>query len=330
MNILKKKTQFYYNMLDMENAGLLRAVALRQQKHYFPRVIPVMANLVEKQGVPMSRAMQQYSGIFSMFECKMVEIGERTGNINLIFKALSEWFAFQQKTRSTIISGLLYPMFMYHISALLMPFVIYVTSKEKDFNMFIIHAILATFAPYLVIIVWKLLKKLLSPIFSHITILSSILLNFPFLGNLLKKLDLCRFFKALYISVFAGLGLGEAIELSAYSCKNRCLQDKFHDVSKLISRNGIPFTAACSEVGLSIPGGDMILSLLRSGEISGTFDTACERVAEKYGEESKATIKGITIILPVVVYLIIAVVIAMFVINFYSKLFNGYNDLGNI
>ena len=71
----------------------------------------------------------------------------------------------------------------------------------------------------------------------------------------------------------------------------------------------------------------MVTEMLSAGEQSGKIDDMLDKVAEYYEAEHETVVKRIIVILPVLIYLVVALYIAYVVISSYTGYLNQINNL---
>jgi len=323
----KKRSQFYRTLATMEDAGVPRVRAL-QQRHRgpFDRAARDMADLMNSQGVPLSEAMQRHSRLFSPFECSMVDVGERTGRLELVFKSLADWYELVGQLTASIVTGLFYPIILYHVAAVLLPAVSLLT-KTATGAQTVLRVALLLGVPYAAVFFFFVVRPRLFPAGRGSAPAGALALQVPLLGDLIRKLNYARFFRAFGLTLRAGLVVSEASKLAATSCNNACLRQRFVRIGKEIDERGCTFTEAFTRHLSASERDSMAVTLMDTGEMAGAPDEMAERVARIYGEEAKQTLRRAATLLPILVYLAVAGCIAWRVIQFYGRLVGEMREL---
>lgn len=154
--------------------------------------------------------------------------------------------------------------------------------------------------------VWGLRKSWRSP--SGRLVIDRALHKVPYLKRILIGLAVARFSRVLGVSLAAGLGLIESLELSAGSAGRPSLEA---DVGRMAAkvRNGSRLSDSLGECSY-LPG--FARRMLAAGEQSGQVPKMCEVVARHYDRETTHLTKNLgTVIEPVLIVGIAGVVLVV-------------------
>ena len=328
MSLLKRRSQFYRMLATLEGAGLPRVRALEQSYPWpFDRAAHTMAALIGRQGVTLSEAMTEHPRLFSQFERSLVRVGEQTGRVEQVFRSLAEWYELVNRLRSQVIGSLLYPIFLYHFAAVAIPAISCIMGTATMAGAF--RQMIGMLAvPYGLAFCWFVVKPALFP--GGIPVAPAVartLLAVPLLGTVAYKLNTTRFFRALGLALNAGMGAAAAVRLASSGCTNSFLRARALRVAEKIERRGCPFVEAFREELLYRERGSLIVAMMDTAEIAGSPDTMAEKIAQIYGEEAEELLKRIAKLGPVVLYLILAIYMAMQIIRFYASYFGQIQEL---
>ncbi|MBT7298377.1 MAG: hypothetical protein HN849_02635, partial [Victivallales bacterium] len=192
MPSLKARIQFYNTLATLEEAGVPRIRALQTALPYgFAAPAKQMAHALQVEGITMREAMVQLPRLFSGFECNMVAVGEATGRMDTVCRSLAMWYEFVGSVRSKIISGLLYPLLVYHLAAIIVPFISTLTDDVTS-EAAIRRAIIWLAAPWVLLLAWRLFGRTILAIPG----VSAVLVQMPLIGGVIYRLDCARFFQA--------------------------------------------------------------------------------------------------------------------------------------
>ena len=327
MNRLQQRSQFYRNLAILEDAGLPRLRALEQSHPgVFDRIAPKLLDTM-KGGATLSEAMEAFPRLFSPLECNLVRVGEDTGNSVMAFTALADWYEFRNRLRSQLISGLLYPIMVYHVAAVLIPFVSVVTGRASTQDG-IRQTVIMLGVPYTLCFVCAVLIPGLYPGGVPMpSVVGRILLEMPLVGAISYKLNATRFFRALSVCLKAGVGTMQAVRLSAGTCTNSWLRSRYHRIAETVETTGMTFTQALRQNVLRRDKSAMIVTMLETGEVSGNLPEMAERIADVSGDEAARLLERVTTIGPVLAYLCIAAYIGFKVVQFYGALLEPVREL---
>jgi MSHA biogenesis protein MshG len=322
MSSLKHRIQFYHTLGTLEDAGVPRVRALQQSFPGIFRRIGERMSKVVSHGGTLSEGMESEGRVFSSFERNLVLVGEQTGRLDLVFRSLADWFQLVRTLRSRLISGLIYPLLVYHVAGVLIA-VISVFTDGISPSAAAFRTAVWIAAPWVLYFSFSLVL----PLIFRGGLMDAVLLHVPVVGAVSYTLNCTRFFYALALCLRSGLGMSDAIRLSAGGCTNRYLERRFRRIVDTMRSVGCTFTEALAQSMIGRDRGSMILELMRTGEQSGRTDEAAERIANNCREEAETLLIRIAAIVPTVVYLVIAVYIAFKIISFYGKLLAPVRDL---
>jgi len=321
MAALKERIQFYHTLATLLEAGLPLSRALKQR---FPGKFRRAARRISERlanGSSLTLAMHSLP-LFSRFECNLTAAGESTGHLPEVFHALEEWFELSRRLRSRIISGLLYPIFLYLISICILA-VIDLFTAQKSQQQIISETLVKLLAPFLAYAIFRCLAKFLL----HRSITGQIIACLPILGSLQHQLESARFFKAFGLSLSAGVGVAQSIQLAADCCRNQAFRKRYLKINKILQRRSCSFSDAFAELQTRRDRQHAIPELLQTGEQSGNLDVYAGRISRLCSEAATIQLERISTLLPVLIYMLLVIFIAMKIIGIVAPYGNMLNDL---
>ena len=205
----KDKAQYYRTLQSLTQAGLPMLRILAQPAP--PKMRRATAQLLQdvKEGMPLSRAMEQYS-VFSPLEVSLVAVGAASGTLEQNFGALADWFESRHAIRSQIISSLIHPLLTYFVAVPIICFINVVT-KGMSVNAAIWRCIDMWVAPF--VIIW--LYRIITSFIFKSSIVCEIFDAIPLIGGLRHRQESAIFFQSLGLCLRGGIGTVTAIRLSA-------------------------------------------------------------------------------------------------------------------
>lgn len=328
MSRLKNRMQFYSALATLEDAGLPRATALAQRHPPpFGKAGNAMAAMIDAEGMPLASAMARLPRLFSPFECRLVEVGERTGRLALVLRALVEWLHLRQRLNGKILSGLAYPIILYHVAAVLLPLISLLT-RQCDARGTALRIGVLLGVPYAGAFILGVVRPALFPNGLPLPAwFAGALLGIPLIGGIVRRVNYARFFHAYALALEAGLGAGAAVRLATGGVRNRVLASRFERTADDMNQHSGTFTAAFRRHAGGGGLDALALSLMETGEQSGTADRMAAKVATLCREDAESALDRLATVLPILVYLALALVIAWQIIRFYSGLFGHIQDL---
>ncbi|MEZ5358748.1 MAG: type II secretion system F family protein [Candidatus Zixiibacteriota bacterium] len=143
-------------------------------------------------------------------------------------------------------------------------------------------------------------------------------LNFPILGNLLRKTAIARFARTLSTLLSSGVSILEALEITAKTAGNRVIHDAIKKAVVSIAE-GDTITAPLKETGVFPP---MVTQMISVGEKTGGLDEMLSKIADFYDEEVDAAVSALTSIIEPVVIVFMGVIIGGILIAMYLPMFD--------
>ncbi len=318
MASLKHRIAFYNTLATLEEAGVPPLRALQQR---FPGAFRHGAQVLlagVKQGLTVSQAMEGLPDLFSRLEVSLVAVGEATGRRDTVYRALRDWFQLVLRLRSRVISALLYPAFVYHAAAVLLPLIAIFTEHISVVSAGIRAGLLLA-APWGVL----LAVRAAAPGLAGAPGVGWVLLGVPVLGGILFRLDCTRFFSSLALCLRAGVATPAAVEVSAATCRNGALRERFRAAAQAMKREGCSFGDVLGRASLPLDRDGTIVELVRTGETAGRAEEAAERIAAICREEAEARMERVAVIAPNLAYLCLAVYLGYKIVSLYSQVLLG-------
>ena len=328
MSQIGKRAQFYHNLATLEGAGVPRVQALKtRHQPPFSRIAAEIAEAISEQGITLSQAMAAHPHIFSRLEQTMVHVAERTGTMESVLRSLAEWYELVGRLRSRIISGLIYPLLLFHFAALAIPAIQCIMGTlSVDGAVKTVGWVLGM--PYALCFFFFVLRPKLFPQGLPLSDFAGwLLLQLPLLGTIIYKVNNTRFFRALALALKAGMGTVDAVRLGAETCTNPWLRSRYRSMAREIEQSGCTFTEAFQARLTARDRNSIILAMMQTGELSGTPDQMATRIAARYEEESEEALRRAAAVIPVLIYIGIMVWIGTMIISFYAGYFQQVREL---
>ncbi len=326
MNLLKAKSQFYYSLSTLVDAGVITVRALRQNyPPPFRRIARKMADRIEHGEGDLDRLMEEWPRVFSPMETHLVAVGQQTGRLDTVYAALAEWFDLLARLRSEVISRLMYPAFMYCAASVLIPFIQVFLGKTTP-GAALMHAALALGLPVAVYFLLTSGRRLRGP-GRNAGVLDLLILQIPLVGSTSRKLNYARFFRAYALALNAGVRVPEAIRLSADTCTNGVLAARFREMADTVETEGCPFVEAFRLHSGSLGHDDLVTTILETGEEAGNVVETAQRMARIYWEEAEQAMQRAAVIVPLLIYLALVVYMAYMILNLWGVLMGATSGL---
>ncbi len=297
------RANVYHNLAVMLEAGLPITRALRTAAS------GVHCKLSEKfvslaDGVALGRGMHetiaQRPEMFEPIEAILIEVGENSGNLTECIEQLSVWFAFCDRQRKQLVTGLVFPGAILHAAAFIVPLPGFFLSGSSVWGYF--GSVLTP-----LVFVWAIVLGV-ATIIRHTpstgparVMLDKFALKIPVLGHGLREMALSRYFRAFAMMQSAGVEVVRSAQKATAACGNSVVMD--------LVRGGADSAAAGNPVseGLSPRLGSQYIETWKVGEISGQLAESAERLGQTTGERAEFFLTEFCKWLPKIIYCMIAI-----------------------
>jgi type IV pilus assembly protein PilC len=115
------------------------------------------------------------------------------------------------------------------------------------------------------------------------------LLSIPFLGDLVRKVNLSRYSKTMATLHSAGLNIVQTLTVSAEVVQNTVMAEALASVTEAVT-NGESIAQAMQKTGI-VP--SMIVTMVTIGEKTGNLDSAFQRASDMLDKEVPDTLKKV-------------------------------------
>ncbi|MEH6490546.1 type II secretion system inner membrane protein GspF [Halopseudomonas sp.] len=254
------------------------------------------------EGLPLAHALSEFPSVFPAIYRTTIAAGEQAGRLDVVLERLADNVEAQNAMRQKIQLAMFYPAILTCVALLVtvalltyvVPEVVQVfdgMNKELPLLTRSLIAVSDTLREWgllmLIVLIGlgfgarALLKKK-----SHQRRWHEFVLKLPLLGRLNRGLNTARFARTLNILAGSGVPLLEALNMSASVISNLPMREAVSEAAQRV-REGAGVGYSLERSGY-FPA--MTLSLIKSGESSGTLDQMLERAAETQERELEARI----------------------------------------
>ena len=280
-------------------------------------------------GASLSRAMDDYPGVFPEFFVNMVAAGEQSGTVDKILVRLADFLEKQTAIRSKVRAAMVYPIFMSSVGIIVMSF-LFTFVVPKIVKIFenaraalpLVTVILITVSNLFVHYWWAMIIAAFACFLGardlrrrNRRFVDAIKLRLP--GNVMQSLYFGRFTRTLGFLLEGGLPMLRSLELSARSIGNIVLQERILRAAQMVAEGG--------RLSSSLEGfPSVLLQLISTGERSGTLAEILSKTANSYEEEFERRVqKALSLLEPVMIllmglivgFIVFAVLLPMFQLN---------------
>lgn len=266
-------------------------------------------HLAVSEGSTLSDAMAAFPNAFSPLYVKMVTAGEAGGSLPTILSRLAGYLGQVEELKGRVKGALYYPLIVVVIAFLIAGFIFVfgVRQFQQIYAGLNVELPLATrmmlgvgegLANYWWVVlllagaaVWGLKNLLNSP--AGVGFRDQVLISMPAIGPLMRKVAVARFARTLATLYAAGVPIVYSLELVAGAAGNRVMEGA---VLKALSglKSGESIVGPLRESGM-FP--RMAVSMIATGEQSGTLDAMLNELATFYEQQVDLGLRGLVALL---------------------------------
>jgi MSHA biogenesis protein MshG len=317
----------------------LLSISEQESNPRLKAIIQQTAGRIEA-GESIAAALTPHRAVFGEMYIETIRAAEKSGSLGKVLEHLSELMERSEETRRQVKGAMMYPSCVIVVLVIAVAFLIgFVIPKfARMFKarnvdlpdltrvlMFIGESLQSYWWAYLgaiglvIVVVRAMLKSE-----SGREVIDRMLHRVPVIGTLLRGAAMSRFCHVMGMSISAGLGLIESIELAGRSAARPMLKG---DVDLLTSsvRAGAKLTDSLRKCTYITP---FTRRMLSSGEASGEVGRMCAVVARHYDRESAHTAKNISTLIEPVLVVVIAMVVLVVALAIFLPMWNMVNLVG--
>ncbi len=255
-----------------------------------------------RAGTSFSAALEAYPEIFPEFYAGMVAAGEASGTLGTVLSELADFLESSATLRGRVRTAMIYPIFMMVVSAgilsFLMSFVVPKISRifENTGNTLpVLTRWLLGISQFMQQYWWLALFLIGAGIWGWLKayktkkeLFDAYFLRLPVLGSLIMQLNIARFARTLGLLLQGGIPIIRAINYASKSMGNSHLRVKTDALAGRVVE-GVSLASAMKDAGI-FP--KSLLTLVATGERTGTLDTILLKAANSFESEFDRGVSG--------------------------------------
>ncbi|MBF0214608.1 MAG: type II secretion system F family protein [Magnetococcales bacterium] len=308
---------FCFHMEQLTRAGvpILKGLTDFRDGVENARLRNVAVSLVEdvESGKTLSDALANHPRIFDTIFVQLILMGERTGQLEEIFKDLAESLKWEDELLAQAKKVMIYPSvvgltvmtLVFFMMIFLVPQLMSFITEMGEVPPLHTRALIAT--SDFIVEYWPILVSLPFGILTLLRFSCRIsrtarrqvdgaILKLWLIGPLLRKIILVRFSNAFALMYKSGITVLEALRICEGLTTNLVIQEALQKVREMVSE-GKEISHSFAQVKLFPP---LVLSMLQVGESTGGLDRSMKNVSYFFDREVKETIGQLeTLIEPV-------------------------------
>lgn len=333
-------TQQLANLVEA-GVGIVSALDLLADEVSSRSLRRALADIADdlQQGQALSDALEQHDMIFPPIYCRLIEVGERTGNIGFVLRQLASYLEKELSIARKIRSAMAYPLFLLAMAAGVVVIVMNFTLPpllrlydEFDADLPAITNALIDVSEFLVAYRLHLLIGLALLAILGFWYASTrrgreqfdrLVLRLPVFGRIATQGAVARLSRSLSTLLQAGVGLPQSLELAQETVGNTVLKRGVEALRQsALQGRGLSGPISANR---RFPG--LLAQMVRVGEETGTLDSHLGTLADFYEEEVDRSLQRLTAILEPGLIIVVGVIVGFVAI---SVILPMYSLLQNI
>ncbi len=261
---------------------------------------------------------------FSESDAAVIQAGESTGRLDVVFLELGEFYRQLAQARAGIIARSIHPVLVLHAGAVLLA--IPPAILKGSWWEFLAQSVPILAGFYLSLILAVILWRFTRRWFSANAAAAAVILRVPLLGHFLCDWTTWKFASVLALHVRAGGSLLGAFEVAAASCDNALLRKATQTAISLVQRGESLGQAFESQPGVPKP----LLRAIAIGEQAGRLDEESARAVEIFKRQTLGMVDAFAEWAPRILYFLIVLFTAWRILAMASDFANSINSSLNI
>lgn len=289
------------------------------------KVVLVDVKTRVNEGSSLAKALAQHKDIFDTVYINMVEAGEASGTLDIVFVRLAEFKESQMKLKNKIQGAMTYPILMGVVGAgvlgIIFIFVVPQFAKmllNQRKKLPAITEYTLAISNFLQNYWWLTLLTIFASIYLFKKYINTeggrrwwdkVLLTLPILGEIVKMVNVGRFCSTMSTLLSSSVPILAAMSIVKNLMPNVWLQDAVEKSRTMVSEGG-SMTPPLIESGY-FP--TMVTHMIKLGEQSGELESMLGIIADNYKDEVEQKMSGLTSLLEPVMIIFMAIIVGVVV-----------------
>ena len=332
----------HLEQLDKAGVPILDSLADVRDTTDSPGLKNILGDIYEsvRSGLLLSEALAKYPKTFDTVFVGLVASGEKTGNLYEAFSNLAHHLKWQAETRRKVVKAITYPIFTLAIMSIsvgiLMMKVVpqlrsFLESQGRELPGYT-KALLATsdfvsenwvicilIFPVLYVITKTLRRTNAAFAYGW----DAMMLKIPFIGGVIKKIDMSRFSHFFGVLYSSGIDILESLKVGQNVVKNKVLSDAISMVRKIVS-DGNSLTGALRNTE-QFP--SLVVRMFKVGEDSGNMKQALENVNFFYEREVNDSVDTMVAAIKPALTIVLAMILVWIAAAMFGPLYNMIGEM---
>jgi type IV pilus assembly protein PilC len=336
----KQLTTFTRQLSTLQDAGLpiIRSIRILEQQQKPGMLRSCLKQVTEdvEGGATLSEALGRHPNAFDRLYVNMVAAGEAGGVLDVILERLADFLEKAERLKRKIIGAMIYPCVVITIAVAIVTFIMVqvVPSFEaifKDFeaNLPAVTTLLINISgwfangtppgwviillsPVLLFVTYKLIRQAKM----GRTVLDTITLKIPIVGQIAGKSSVARFARTLGTLISAGVPILEAVKITRETTGNEVYAMMLNRVHDAI-REGDSFANPLRASKTVDP---IVVNMVDVGEETGELDKMLMKVADNYDEEVDTLVASLVSLLEPIMVVALGLIVGFIVVALFLPL----------
>jgi len=273
-----------------------------------------------QEGEMLTVATAEFPWVFNDFHQAMISAGEQSGRLDIMMGRLASALEQEYALRGVIKREMWYPCLTLLASFLVPPVVDLVVYHSVRLYF---HDAIVPLLDFLGIVAALYVLTRLASQFK--ATYDGLIANLPPIGGVVRMIGLARFARVMASLYAAGVSIPEALRGAAAATGNAYLARRMMSAIPSL-QGGRGITEALQATHVFPP---LVLSMLGTGEQTGSLDMTMDKVAEYYEQESAVRLHQICVFFGAILTVVVGIRVCMMLIKFYTGYFDRMNDMAN-
>lgn len=297
------RAQAYHNLALMLSAGVPIIKSLNTAVSGIRGSLAKSFSAIAKNvsaGNSLAESMAKHPRVFPRLDVMLIEAAEASGNLPQCLEHLSEWHEFRQRLRRTITSGMILPLLVFHVAALIVPFPAWFLGRTSNTQYLLSVASILAVLYVPAAAVWAVVY--LTPKTGPLRrLLDGFVLKIPLLGRAFRQLALSRYCRVFNMLYKAGIPITYVAQFSAEATGNVVFAGWVRGAAES-AQAGHPLSDGFSR---ELP--REFRDAWQVGEESGELDNVTERLANMTAQSSELMFSVAMQWFPRIIYALVSI-----------------------
>lgn len=275
-------------------------------------------------GLSLSQALERHSDIFSEFYINLIRSAEVTGRLDESMSFLADFLEKDLNLVSRIRNALLYPTFilaLFFVVVIILVVTVFPQLRpifeDAQVDLPLVTKILLDGGALLLDWWWAIL--LITIVVIWVTadyfrtkegraIWNQMIINFPILGQVFRKIYISRFTESVRILLKGGIPIAQAIEFSSHTVASVVYREILQEAAEGI-RRGESLSMVLSKYTGEFP--PLVSQMIAIGESTGRLDEMLGRISAFYVREVDAVVDNLVELIQPIVMVVVGVLVGL-------------------